>query len=191
MGIGRGTLVGLCAGRSPEMNAAMLGILKAGGVYVPLDPEYPDGRLELMIRDTAAPAILASRATLGRLAPHLDRTEVVCIDPDEPLLARESPANPTVDGSALDLAYVMYTSGSTGTPKGVMVGHRAVDQLVRDTNLCHFGRDEVFLQLAPISFDASTSEIWGRTAQRRATGHPHPAHPRWWGWSWPAAACCE
>jgi amino acid adenylation domain-containing protein len=161
MGISRGALVGLCAGRSPELIAAMLGILKAGGAYVPLDPQYPGDRLELMIRDTAAPAILASRGTRGRLGPVAARAEIVCIDSDEASLARENPTNPSVEGSGLDLAYVMYTSGSTGTPKGVMVGHRAVVRLVRNTNYCHFGRDEVFLQLAPISFDASTFEIWG------------------------------
>ncbi len=160
-GVGRGTRVGLCAERSPEMLAAMLGILKAGGAYVPLDPEYPDGRLELIIRDTAPGAILASRATQGRLVPHLNGTEVVHINSDEPSLLRESPVNPNIDGSAHDLAYVMYTSGSTGTPKGVMIGHRAIVRLVRDTDYCNFSRDEVFLQLAPISFDASTFEIWG------------------------------
>lgn len=176
MGIGRGALVGLCAGRSPELIAAMLGILKAGGAYVPLDPEYPVERLELMIRDTAAPAILASRATVGRLGPIAARAEIVYIDSDDASLARENPINPSVEGSALDLAYLMYTSGSTGTPKGVMVGHRAVVRLVRSTNYCHFGREEVFLQLAPISFDASTFEIWGAllNGPRLAIMPPHP-----------------
>jgi amino acid adenylation domain-containing protein len=176
MGIGRGALVGLCAGRSPELIAAMLGILKAGGAYVPLDPEYPGDRLELMIRDMAAPAILASRATRGRLGPVAARAETVCIDSDEASLARENPTNPSVEGSAVDLAYVMYTSGSTSTLTGVMVGHRAVVRLVRNTNYCEFGRDEVFLQFAPISFDAATFEIWGAllNGARLAIMPPHP-----------------
>ena len=65
------------------------------------------------------------------------------------------------EATADDVAYVMYTSGSTGRPKGVLVGHRAVVRLVRGTDYCHFGTDEVFLHLAPLSFDASTFEIWG------------------------------
>ena len=64
-------------------------------------------------------------------------------------------------GAATDLAYVMYTSGSTGQPKGVMVENRSVVRLVRNTNFCKFGPEEVFLQFAPVSFDASTLEIWG------------------------------
>ena len=80
---------------------------------------------------------------------------------DDAAIGDEPATNPDLESTADDLAYVMYTSGSTGTPKGVMIGHRAVVRLVRNTNYCQFDRDQVFLQLAPISFDASTFEIWG------------------------------
>jgi aspartate racemase len=139
----------------------MLAILKAGGAYVPLDPDYPDRRLSYMLRDTRTPVILAHRPTASRLAPSLRQAEVVWIDSDDKEVHKETATNPEIGSTADDLAYVMYTSGSTGTPKGVMIGHRAVVRLVRNTNYCRFDRDQVFLQLAPISFDASTFEIWG------------------------------
>jgi aspartate racemase len=85
---------------------------------------------------------------------------VLCVDATEEF-ANEDDANLTANVRAQDLAYVMYTSGSTGTPKGVAVPHRAVVRLVRDTDYASFSPDETFLQLAPISFDASTFEIWG------------------------------
>src|SRR5207247_88448 len=85
----------------------------------------------------------------------------VCLDTGWEAIARESLANPVGGVTAENLAYVSYTSGSTGRPKGVCVPHRGVVRLVRNTNFARFGRDEKFLQLAPIAFDASTLEIWG------------------------------
>src|SRR5262249_29478570 len=126
-----------------------------------LEPEDPDERLAFMLHDTAAPVVLTHRPTSSRIAPHLHHAEVICIESSASGILGESTSNPPSGTTADDLAYVMYTSGSTGTPKGVMVGHRAVVRLVRDTNYCNFGCDEVFLQHSPTSFDASTFEIWG------------------------------
>src|SRR5262249_13307317 len=156
-----GTLVGLCMERSPELIVGMLAILKAGGAYVPFDPEYPDKRLSYMLRDTGTPVIVAHRKTAGRLAPFFRRADGLWIDSDDSKVGTDGSTNLELGSTADDLAYVMYTSGSTGTPKGVLIGHRAVVRLVRNTNYCRFDREEVFLQLAPISFDASTFEIWG------------------------------
>ena len=139
----------------------MLGILKAGGAYVPLDPDYPDKRLSYMLRDTGTPVIVAHRLTASRLAPSLRQAAVLWIDSDDNAAGDDGATDIELGSTADDLAYVMYTSGSTGTPKGVMVGHRAVVRLVRNTNYCQFSPDQVFLQLAPSSFDASTFEIWG------------------------------
>jgi aspartate racemase len=160
-GVRRGTLVGLCMVRSFDLIAGMLGILKAGGAYVPLDYDYPDERLAFMLDDTAVPVVVAHEFTEHRLAPLLKNPEILSLDSDAVAIDSESAANPSSDATSTDLAYVMYTSGSTGQPKGIMIGHRAVVRLVRDTNYCDFGADQVFLQLAPISFDASTFEIWG------------------------------
>jgi amino acid adenylation domain-containing protein len=160
-GVPHGSLIGVCMQRSPELIVGLLGILKAGGAYVPLDPTYPDERLAFMLRDTATPLILAHGPTAHRLKTFLPNARVLCLDAEAAAISQESTANPTVGTTARDLAYVMYTSGSTGTPKGVLVGHRAVVRLVRDTDYCRFGPGEVFLHLAPLTFDASTFEIWG------------------------------
>lgn len=156
LGVRRETLVGLSMERSPEMVIALLAILKAGGAYIPLDPSYPAERLALLIADTDTPVILTQThlkncITAGR--------QLLCVDAEN--FASESEENLKSEVRADDLAYVMYTSGSTGTPKGVAVTHRNVVRLVKGTDYASFAADETFLQLAPISFDASTFEIWG------------------------------
>ncbi|HTP31886.1 MAG TPA: non-ribosomal peptide synthetase [Candidatus Acidoferrales bacterium] len=159
--VGRETMVGICLNRSLDLVIGILGVLKAGAAYVPLDPSYPGERLAYMVEDTASPVIVASAATAGRVAALAPRTRSVHLDGERQAIAAEPAGNVEVGLDGEDLAYVMYTSGSTGRPKGVMVPHRAVVRLVRDTNYCRFGPDEVILQAAPFSFDASTFEIWG------------------------------
>jgi amino acid adenylation domain-containing protein len=157
-GVGHETPVGVLAVRSIEMIVAVLGILKAGGAYVPLDPEYPAPRLAFMIEDAGVKLIVGA----GRFPAALEATALVRLDADSEAIARESEARlGDVGASGSSLAYVMYTSGSTGMPKGVCVEHRSVVRLVRSTNYGGFGADEVFLQLAPMTFDAATLELWG------------------------------
>jgi amino acid adenylation domain-containing protein len=158
-GVQRGSLVALCVERSLEMVVGILGILKAGAAYVPLDPAYPAERLSFMLTD-ANVSVLLTQNHLLRSLPSFAGT-ICCLDSDRKILDEESTASATVEVSAEDLAYVMYTSGSTGTPKGVCVPHRAVVRLVRNTNYASFSAKEVFLQFAPICFDAATFEIWG------------------------------
>jgi amino acid adenylation domain-containing protein len=159
IGITPGSRVALCLNRSAEVIVSLLAILKTGAAYVPIDPSYPAPRLKYLVEDSAAPALLTNRALAAKL-PELP-TNVICIDADWAAIAIEDPSNLAHDGSADDLAYVMYTSGSTGNPKGVLVPHRAVLRLVKNNDFASFSADEVFLQLAPLSFDASTFEIWG------------------------------
>jgi len=158
-GVRCGTMVGICVERSLEMVIGMLGILKAGGAYVPLDPAYPRGRLTFMLADTQIPVLL----TQQRLGVHLRVTEqaTVCLDSDWPAIAGENTDDLDSEAGADDLAYVIYTSGSSGRPKGVCVPHRGIVRLVKDTNYVHLDANEVLLQFSPISFDASTFEIWG------------------------------
>ena len=151
--------VGLCLEPSPEMIISLLGILKAGGAYVPLDPAYPPARLKFMLDDARVKLLLTERGLLANLPNH--GTETICVDSEYGEIARESPENLEITSGANNLAYVIYTSGSTGKPKGVAVTHRNVVRLVKNTNYASFSADEVFLQFATISFDASTFEIWG------------------------------
>lgn len=160
MGAGPEKMVGLCAERSVEMIAGMIAILKAGATYVPFDPSYPAERLAFMINDTQIELMLA-QANLFPSVSQLGRFKTVILDANTPEGSALETEDPKSSATATNLAYVMYTSGSTGLPKGVMVENRSVARLVFETNFCEFGPDEVFLQYAPISFDASTFEIWG------------------------------
>lgn len=158
-GVGPDTRVGLCLERSPELIIALLGILKAGGEYVPLDPDYPIARLQLMIEDADVHLLLTQQSMTSCLPAH--GAEIICLDELSETIASYSSANLPVNTKAENLAYVIFTSGSTGRPKGVSVTHRNVVRLVKNTNYASFTSGEVFLQYAPISFDASTFEIWG------------------------------
>jgi len=157
--VGPEVLVGICIERSLEMFVGLLGILKAGGAYLPLDPAYPRERLALMLKDAGAPVLL-TQETLRERLPDL-QVKVIALDTDWRAIAKESEANPDNKSTADNLAYVIYTSGSTGIPKGISVVHRGIVRLVKETNYATFGPEEVFLQFAPISFDASTFEVWG------------------------------
>lgn len=128
-GVGRDTVVGICTDRSLEMIVAMMGVLKAGGAFLPLDPNYPPARLGFMLEDAAAPVLLTTRALMQRV-PLRDHVEL----PDERVIYLDGTAAWTdLPGADLgeaprpdDLAYVIYTSGSTGKPKGTMIEHRGL-----------------------------------------------------------------
>ncbi|HZF10791.1 MAG TPA: amino acid adenylation domain-containing protein, partial [Thermoanaerobaculia bacterium] len=172
LGVGPEVRVGLCLDRGRERVLATLAILKAGGAYVPLDPADPAERLAFLLSDTGAPVVVTAerfRAVLPEGAATLLCLDLPAISPISPSAA-PCGAPPPAGGIGPDgLAYVMYTSGSTGRPKGVAVRHRGVVRLVHpapagtaDTaDYAALGPGEVFLQLAPFSFDASTLEIWG------------------------------
>ena len=152
-----GTPIGICIERSPEMIIGLLAILKAGGAYLPLDPNYPAERLRYVLKETETPLILVSpqtRAAIPAEIPTLDLS-----DDSQFISANES--NPTCAANGDSLAYILYTSGSTGQPKGVLIPQRGVVRLVKNTNYVRLSPDETLLQFAPLSFDASTFEIWG------------------------------
>jgi len=159
LGVERETRVALCVTRSPHMVVGLLGILKAGGAYVPLDANYPDQRLAFMLEDSGA-EVLLTQGSLKDALP-VTKSQVFLLDESlEPAASGTLPA-PVGGVTADNLAYIMYTSGSTGTPKGVAVIHRGIVRLLFGTDFARLGAAEVFLQLAPLSFDASTFEIWG------------------------------
>ena len=159
LGVGRGAHVAICMERSADVIVSLLGILKAGGVYIPIDPTYPADLRAFMFADTEAHVLLIDSQPTITLPS--GRARIVTLPADAPLIARQPRTNPRRDVTGLDLAYIMYTSGSTGRPKGICIPQRAVVRLVKSTNYARFGPQEVFLHLAPISFDASTLEIWG------------------------------
>ncbi|HEX2204684.1 MAG TPA: amino acid adenylation domain-containing protein, partial [Longimicrobium sp.] len=158
LGVGPETRVGVCVERSPEGVASLLGVLKAGGVYVPLDPSYPRERLAFMLEDARAAVLVADAASASALPPHA--LPVVEVDAswaafdEEPAGAPELPADPN------GLAYVVYTSGTTGRPKGVAATHRGVLRVVVDAGYVELSPRDVVLHFAPASFDATTFEVW-------------------------------
>ncbi|MFP2902796.1 condensation domain-containing protein, partial [Corallococcus sp. 4LFB] len=158
-GVKRGTRVGVFVERSFEMVAGLLAILKAGGAYVPVDRNYPAERIALLLGDAGVEVTLTQRSLVEKLPPSAGRA--LTLDTAWSELARQPETAPEGGVSAEDLAYVMFTSGSTGRPKGVSVPHRGITRLVLGNGFLHFGPEEVWLQLAPVAFDASTLELWG------------------------------
>ena len=151
--------VGVCLERSFDLVVALLAILKAGGAYVPLDPSYPRERLGFMIRDTGMRVLVTQGTLAGKLPTEGPR--IVRLDSEASTIEAASDADLPAAAAGDSMAYVMYTSGSTGTPKGVAVLHRGILRLVQGVDYVRIGPDEVFLQLAAITFDASTFELWG------------------------------
>ncbi len=159
-GVGADVLVGMAIDRSIAMVVGLLGILKAGGAYIPIDPSYPPERLALLIADTQIELLLTQAALVPKLLPTYTGS-LICLDTEWAQISQHDSANPVNQTNLDNLAYVLYTSGSTGQPKGVSVTHRGVVRLVKATNYVSLTESDVWLQLAPIAFDAATLELWG------------------------------
>ncbi|MGH3750801.1 MAG: AMP-binding protein, partial [Micromonosporaceae bacterium] len=165
-GVRSGQLVGLCCPRTAELIVGLLGILRVGAAYVPLDPEQPAQRMGFMLADSAVNVVVTSGdVTLpegGHVVLNLDQLG----DAGDVSRAGESdfPAE-TPDANADDLAYLIYTSGSTGTPKAVMVSHRNVVRLLRSTEeWFSFSEADVWSMFHSAAFDFSVWEVWGALA---------------------------
>ncbi|MFF5070222.1 non-ribosomal peptide synthetase [Micromonospora olivasterospora] len=156
--VGPDVLVGLCLERSIEVLVGLLGILKAGGGYVPLDPSYPTERLAFLVEDAGLKVIL-TQSHLEEGVP-AEGVPTLCLDSGWSAVAQESRETPPSALTPENLAYIIYTSGSTGRPKGVMVAHRCVNHIVpwQQEHDC-FTRRQHVLQVASYSFDFSVWEI--------------------------------
>jgi len=160
-GVGPDVPVGISIERGVEMMIGLLGILKAGGGYVPLDPAYPKERLDFMLRDAGISLLLTMKQLRG-LLPENDEIKSICLDEDWTRVGQESEKNPQVQMSSRNLAYVIYTSGSTGRPKGVQIEHESVASLFAATQpLFDFSVNDVWTVSHSYAFDFSVWEIWG------------------------------
>ncbi|BBY45811.1 hypothetical protein MCEL_41060 [Mycolicibacterium celeriflavum] len=156
LGAGPGRCVALLFPRCAEAIVAMLGVLKSGAAYLPIDPAHPWARIEFMIADAAPMAAL----TTAELADRLADSELVVIDVDDPSI-EGYPVTALPEPAADDLAYTIYTSGTTGVPKGVAITHANVTQLMGSLNDDWAAAGQVWSQWHSYSFDISGWEIYG------------------------------
>jgi amino acid adenylation domain-containing protein len=185
------TPVGICVERSLEMVIGILGILKAGGCYVPLEPAYPTSRLTYIINETQVPVVLTQEKLLQKLlgftSPQastskvLNKTLCLCLDTDWQEITHKPDNNPTINVNPENAIYIIYTSGSTGTPKGVINTHRGVsNRLYWMQQQYGLQIGEAVLQKTPFSFDVSVWEFFwtllngGCLVMAKPGGHQDP-----------------
>jgi amino acid adenylation domain-containing protein len=162
LGVGADVPVGLCLERGLEVAIAILAILKAGGVCVPLDPSYPPERLELILQDTQVPVLITQTNLQALLKCDFPHHRLI-LEQEWTEISLESKTNPTTQITSENLAYIVYSSGSTGKPKGIAVPHYSITNLI-EHHLAKMACGVGVLQFAPLSFDVSYHEIaaaWG------------------------------
>jgi amino acid adenylation domain-containing protein len=160
MGVGSERVVGVYMERSIELVIALLGTLKAGGAYLPLDPDYPQERLAFMLQEAEAPVVLTQKHLADLLPAHAG--QIICVDSEWEIISNESSVNPKsaiVDRS--QPAYVIYTSGSTGKPKGAVNTHHGIcNRLLWMQDTYQLTHTDRVLQKTPFSFDVSVWEFF-------------------------------
>jgi amino acid adenylation domain-containing protein len=159
LGVGPESIVGILMERSADMVVGMLGVLKAGGAYLPLDPAYPQERIAYMLKDAEVSTVFTQK----HLAPNLneDVAQVMCLDSDWTTFCFESGDDFSAEVSAENLAYVIYTSGSTGKPKGAQISHGALLNLIGwHQQAYRVSSADRATQLAGVGFDACVWELW-------------------------------
>jgi natural product biosynthesis luciferase-like monooxygenase protein len=157
-GVGPDSIVGVCLRRSPDLLVGLLGILKSGGAYLPLDADYPADRIAFMLSDSGARIIVAHETFTAALQGY--QGAVVCLDRDWTQIDQCPVPASTAIVQPENLAYVIYTSGSTGVPKGVMIKHRSVLNFFAGMDrIIDFGNDAAWLTVTSICFDISVLEL--------------------------------
>ena len=160
-----------------EMAAAILGVLKAGGVYVPLDPEDPRERLDFFVADSRPAAIVTTTALAERFSA--GDAQVIRLDADAATVSpRQSESNPACQTGPENAVFVLYTSGSTGKPKGAVNLHRGIaNYLLWKRENLGLGPDDRVLLTTPLSFDTSVEEFFSGTGLRRLSGDRQAGEP--------------
>jgi amino acid adenylation domain-containing protein len=176
LGVGVESLVGVCMERSTELVVALLGIVKAGAAYVPLDPEYPADRLEYMVQDAGLDILLTLERCVAAIPP--SHAKLVCLDRDWSAIAACSDLSPAVTPRAENSVYMIYTSGSTGRPKGAVNTHGGLVNRVNWMQKAYgLNSSDAVLQKTPFSFDVSVWEFFwplmmgARLVMARPGGH--------------------
>ncbi|WP_042298662.1 amino acid adenylation domain-containing protein, partial [Paraburkholderia bannensis] len=159
-GVRAETRVGLCVERGVGMIAALIGVIRSGGAFVPLDPEYPQARLEQMIEDAGITRVVADERSAARLADVLRGCEVVDVDAAREAGGEAGGEAPSIRFHPEQLAYVLYTSGSTGRPKGVAVSHDSLWSHLEDFQATYrISAQDTVLHSSTINFDVALHEI--------------------------------
>lgn len=159
-GLKNGNFVPVCIGRSADLIIAILGVLKAGCAYVPIDPEYPEDRIRFMLKESEASILITNVDSIKKL-PELNDITVIQIENDLNKINEQPENDLNIERKPEDIAYVIYTSGSTGLPKGAMVTQKNVISLVKNVDYVSFNEEDVLISTGSPSFDATTFEYWG------------------------------
>ncbi len=158
-GVGPEVRVGICLERSVEMIVGLLGILKTGGAYLPLDPDSPQNRLSYLLDDARVGVVLTQKVLEQRLPAHGGRT--VLLDEEREMISEQNESEPKSGVAAENLAYMIYTSGSTGTPKGVAVEHHGVVNLAKwQARIFHLSSQSRISQFFSYNFDGAVGETF-------------------------------
>ena len=161
-GVRKEDFVPICIDPSLEMIVSILGVLKAGAVYVPIDPEYPSERISYVINDTKCNTVITNGTNCQLIKALINEAVLITIDSDWHMIQQMETHVPLVDVDANNLAYVIYTSGSTGTPKGVMIEHSNVMSLFcKGSPLFDFNEKDVWTMFHSFCFDFSVWEMYG------------------------------
>lgn len=158
-----GTIIGLMVNRSLDMIIGLVGILKCGCTYVPIDPEYPENRIKYMLNDCNAKVLLVNSNTLNLV----NNIKNVNIGFDSEIYNQSQKLNINIESNPSDLIYIIYTSGSTGNPKGVMLTNRNIVNYIYGINtVLNFSNNDTIVSVTTMCFDIFVTEIWGRINKR-------------------------